>query len=313
MRADRLVAALLVLQRRERVTAAELAEELEVSIPTARRDLEALAMAGVPVYARPGRGGGWSLLGGARTDLTGLTEGEVRALFALAGPAAALDPAAKAALRKLVQALPSPFRDDAEAAAGAFLVDTRRWGQADRDVPATADVLQRAIVDRRKVRVGYRSREGSASTRLIEPYGLVDRSVSWYLVGGTEDGRRVFRLDRMDRVEVTDQPFEMPDGFSLQAEWERIVEEIERRRSMVTATVFAASHHARVLQHQFGRQCRVVGESGARIRVEVSAPNAGMLADQLSGWGDLIEVTAPEEVRAALGRIGRQLVDRYEA
>src|SRR5215467_864025 len=110
MRADRLVAALLMLQAKGRVTAEALAEELEVSVRTARRDLEALARAGLPVYAQPGRGGGWSLLGGARTDLSGLTAGETRALFLLAGPGGSLAPQARGALRKLVRALPETFR-----------------------------------------------------------------------------------------------------------------------------------------------------------------------------------------------------------
>jgi predicted DNA-binding transcriptional regulator YafY len=113
MRADRLVAILLFLQARGRVTAAELARELEVSVATARRDLEALSTAGIPVYPQPGRGGGWALVGGARTDLSGLTAPEARALFLLAGPAVAAAPEAKSALRKLVRALPDPFRADA--------------------------------------------------------------------------------------------------------------------------------------------------------------------------------------------------------
>src|SRR5256885_7840072 len=102
MRADRLVATLLLMQARGRVTAAELAHELEISVATARRDLEALSAAGVPVYPQAGRGGGWSLVGGARTDLTGLTAREAQALFLLAGPAASISPAVRSALRKLV-------------------------------------------------------------------------------------------------------------------------------------------------------------------------------------------------------------------
>src|SRR5215813_6100812 len=129
MRADRLVAALLVLQAKGRVTAEALAEELEVSVKTARRDLEALASAGLPVYAQPGRGGGWSLLGGARTDLSGLTAAEARALFLLAGPSALATPQVKAALRKLVRALPEPFRAEAEAAAAAVVIDPKTWDQ----------------------------------------------------------------------------------------------------------------------------------------------------------------------------------------
>ncbi|WP_143265471.1 helix-turn-helix transcriptional regulator, partial [Amycolatopsis lexingtonensis] len=115
MRADRLMAILLLLQQREQLTAADAARELEVSERTARRDFDALAMAGVPVYSIQGRGGGWRLVGGARTDLSGLTAGEARALFLVAGPASAATPAVKAALRKLVRALPEPFRVQAEA------------------------------------------------------------------------------------------------------------------------------------------------------------------------------------------------------
>src|SRR3954467_2596930 len=117
MRADRLVATLLLLQTRRRVTAADVAAELEISERTARRDLEALSAAGIPVYAQPGRGGGWELVGGARTDLSGLTADEARTLVMVAGPAAAAPPELKSALRKLVRALPEPFRAGAEAAA----------------------------------------------------------------------------------------------------------------------------------------------------------------------------------------------------
>lgn len=130
VRADRLVAILLMLQQREQVTAAEVALELEVSERTARRDLDALAMAGVPVYSMQGRGGGWRLLGGARIDLSGLTASEARALFLVAGPAATATPAVKAALRKLVRALPEPFREQAEAAATSVVVDPRHWGES---------------------------------------------------------------------------------------------------------------------------------------------------------------------------------------
>ena len=128
MRADRLVATLLLMQARGLVTAAELAEELEISVATARRDLEALSAAGIPVYPQRGRGGGWALLGGARTDLSGLSYPEMQALFLLIGPAAAVSPDAKAALRKLVRALPESFRAQAEAASTAVVVDASRWG-----------------------------------------------------------------------------------------------------------------------------------------------------------------------------------------
>ncbi len=133
MRADRLVAALLLLQARGRVTAAELADELEISVATARRDLEALSAAGIPVYPQPGRGGGWSLVGGARTDLSGLSAAESRALFLLLGPASSAAPELTSALRKLIRALPATFRSDAEAAAAAVVSDSARWGERGRE------------------------------------------------------------------------------------------------------------------------------------------------------------------------------------
>jgi predicted DNA-binding transcriptional regulator YafY len=135
MRADRLVAMLLLLQRRDRITAAEAAAELEISERTARRDLEALGMAGLPVYSTRGRHGGWGLAGGGRTDLSGLNEAEVRTLFLLTGPSSAATPELRAALRKLVRALPEPFRKTAEAASKAVVVDRSGWDGAGTSDP----------------------------------------------------------------------------------------------------------------------------------------------------------------------------------
>jgi predicted DNA-binding transcriptional regulator YafY len=178
------VAALLVLQARGRVTAEALAAELEISVRTARRDLEALASAGLPVYAQPGRGGGWSLLGGARTDLSGLTAAEARALFLLAGPVASVAPEARAALRKLVRALPETFRAEAEAAASAVVLDTTRWGGAVPPSQPHVDSLQGAVIERRQVRLGYADRRRHESTRIVHPLGLVRKGSAWYLVAG---------------------------------------------------------------------------------------------------------------------------------
>src|SRR4051812_42140434 len=155
MRADRLIAALLLMQGRGRVTAADLAEELEVSVATARRDLEALSAAGIPVYPQPGRGGGWALVGGARTDLSGLYAAETQALFLLVGPAATVSAEARTALRKLVRALPQTFRAEAEAAASATMSDRTSWSGLDRPRPGIVDLLQSAVVRRRKVRITY--------------------------------------------------------------------------------------------------------------------------------------------------------------
>lgn len=186
MRIDRLLAVLLLLQRRGQVTAAEVAEEMEVSQRTARRDLEALLMAGVPVYSVQGRGGGWRLVGGARTDLTGLTADEARALFLVAGPAAEATPAVKAALRKLVQALPDPFRTPAEVAASALVVDPRHWNAnwPDRELPRFLEAIQGAAISGVQMRLGYTDRLRIGDTSVDGRVAVTIRGHNEYALAG---------------------------------------------------------------------------------------------------------------------------------
>ncbi len=312
MRADRLVATLLLMQTRGRVTAAELAEELEISVATARRDLEALSASGVPVYPQPGRGGGWQLVGGARTDLSGLTAGEARALFLLAGPAASLAPEVKSALRKLMGALPGTFRADAEAAAAAVVVDPAGWGEHGKPRPELVERLQDAVVRRRKVRFEYAGRGRERSERLVDPWGLIDKDDVWYLMAGTENGRRTFRVDRIIDAAVTDFPAERPRDFELAKAWEEVVQEIERRRSLLSATIVLDGRYLRVMRDRFGRHCELVDRlDDGRVRVRVAAPVPVMIAQELAGWGGMVDVEEPESVKAELARIGAELTSRY--
>lgn len=312
MRADRLVAVLLLMQARGRVTAAEVARELEVSVATARRDLEALGRAGVPVYPQPGRGGGWSLVGGARTDLTGLTAGEAEALFLLAGPSAAGVPEGRSALRKLVRALPRTFRGEAEAAAESVVLDSARWGARSVPPPPLVGELRDAVIRRRRVILGY-ERRGVRTERAVDPWGLVDKDGIWYLIAGTADGRRTFRLDRVRSAAPTGETFDRPADVDPAAAWDEVVGEMERRRAAEGATVLIADHLVPVLADQQGRHCTVLGPEGdGRTRVRVTAPTPRMIAQQLAGWGAEVEVLGPGSVRAELARIGRELVTRYE-
>jgi len=315
MRADRLVATLLFLQSRGRVTAAELARELEVSVATARRDLEALSTAGIPVYPQPGRGGGWALVGGARTDLSGLTAPEARALFLLAGPSvaaaasAAAAPEAKSALRKLVRALPGPFRADAEAAATAVVIDPTRWGGPPRPRPDMVERLQAAVVRRRKVRLTYGA---PPAERLIDPWGLVDKDDTWYLLAGTDRGQRTFRVDRIVSLVETDLAAERPADFELAAAWRGVVDAMEQRRGLVSATVLINPRYVPVLRSHFGRHCTVLGPADdGRTRVRVAAHMPRAIAEQLAGWGSAVQVIEPASVREELARIGAELAGLY--
>jgi len=311
MRADRLITALLFLQGRPRVTASELADELEVSVGTARRDLEALSMAGIPVYPQPGRGGGWSLLGGARTDLTGLTAAETQALFRLVGPSASASEEMKSALRKLVRALPSTFREDAEAAAGATVIDPARWGAIPTPVTPLVEELRSAVVARRQVRLVYRGRTPEPSERVVDPWGLVDKNGLWYLIAGTPKGRRTFRVDRVVSTSLLDTRFERPADFDLADAWAEIAGELEDLRSATTAIVTVPTAEVFVLRDHFGIHCTVLDESGGRSRVQVAAPTPLDIARWLAGWGGAAEVLTPASVRDELARIGRELVARH--
>lgn len=325
MRADRLVAILLMLQTRGRVTAPEVAAELEVSEKTARRDLEALGMAGLPVYSQPGRNGGWRLLGGASTDLSGLTAEEARHLFLTAGAASPLaggERHTNGILRKLLRALPETFRADAEVAAKAVVVDPSAWGDGPpAPAPEHLPVLRRAVVERLRVRITYVDRARAATERLVDPLGLVSKGSVWYLVAATDRGQRTFRVDRVRAVETTAERAERPDDFDLRAAWQAVVAEMDERRSPARATIRVPAEYLRGLRGQFGNDLlldEVGAESEPRrgadeswVTVIVAGRSPQVIAQHLAGWGAALHVLDPPEVRAHLERLGHELAQLY--
>ena len=314
MRADRLMAILLLLQQREQLTAADVARELEVSERTARRDFDALAMAGVPVYSIQGRGGGWRLLGGARTDLSGLTASEARALFLVAGPASAATPAVKAALRKLIRALPEPFRLQAEAAASAFVLDPQRWGvsRVEGRPSRLLDELQDAVIRGVQVRMGYVDGTGAETERTVHPLGIVAKGHWWYLVAGTDAGRRTFRIDRVSSAEPTGDPVHRPADFDIAASWREIADEVDRRRTPLEIQATCAPDGLSRLRMMLGDRLEVAAATtGGRIEVVIRGYNEYALAGELAGMVEWLEVTGPPGVRDYLARIGGALVEKY--
>jgi predicted DNA-binding transcriptional regulator YafY len=317
VRADRLVAILLMLQTRGRITAAEVADELEISERTARRDLDALGVAGLPVYSLQGRGGGWELAGGGRTDLSGLTSSEARALFLVAGPASSATPEIKAALRKLVRALPETFRDEAEAASAAVVVDPTAWDGtgAQRPPPLLLDAVQQAVIGRQRVMLGYRDARGNETTRVVHPLGLAAKGPTWYLVADTDAGQRTFRIDRMTSVVPTGEEAVRPAGFDLAEAWERIMGDVDDLRLTLRASVRVDADSVGLLRMMFGTRMQLAaaldGDDADRVQIEVRGHNTDALAGELAGLGDRIEVDGPPEIRARLAQIGAELVERY--
>jgi predicted DNA-binding transcriptional regulator YafY len=315
VRADRLVAILLLLQARGQVTAAEVATELEVSERTARRDLEALGMAGLPIYSQQGRNGGWRLAGGGRTDLSGLTAGEARALFLVAGPASvSATPQVKAALRKLVRALPEPLRSGAQAASAAVVVDPGGWDDRGhpRPAPPLLDAVQRAVVEGEQVTLGYVARTREPSTRVVHPLGLAAKGSTWYLVADTDAGLRTFRVDRMTSVEPTGDPVVRPDGFELAQAWQLITDEIEQRRTPLRARALASPDFVPLCRRILGNRVRI-GPTGpdGRVEIELRGHHVESLAGEIAGLGAALEVVDPPELRDRLASVGAELTATY--
>ncbi|MFE3451782.1 helix-turn-helix transcriptional regulator [Nonomuraea sp. NPDC059194] len=233
MRASRLLSVLLLLQTRGRMTAQQLADELDVSVRTVYRDIEALHASGVPLYGEAGHEGGYRLVDGYRTRLTGLTEKEAQALFlaGLPGPAAELGLGALAAAAelKIEAALPPDLREGSRRVREHFHLDAPSWyhdGDRVPHLPALAD----AVWNKRVIAVRYRRwREPYEVERTLEPYGLVLKAGKWYLVARSGDDLRTYRANQILDLEVTERVFDRPEGFDLAAHWSEHLKDFRAR------------------------------------------------------------------------------------
>ena len=234
---------------------------------------------------------------GARTDLSGLTAAEARALFLVAGPGAAT-PEVKAALRKLVRALPETFRASAEAAGGAVVIDASDWDRPPVAPPPHLAALEQAVVDGVQVGLHYEGRDREPGERIVHPLGLVAKRQVWYLIADTEAGMRTFRVSRVRAVVRTDQPVVRPPGFDLSSAWQSVLATLDERRIPCRVTALADPGIVNVLRGMLGTRLSVgdATEDG-RMTVEVRGHSAEIVAAELAGWADHLEVTAPDAVR----------------
>ena len=224
MRADRLLKMTLILQTRGRQTAQDLAEELEVSERTIYRDVTALSMAGVPVYTEKGPGGGIQLIEEYRTSLTGLSPDEVSALFMINIPAAlaslGMGDEVQNAWLKLSAALPEYLQQSQRDARQRMLIDQSWWRNRPNDVPSFLRDLYRAVWEDRMIRITVQYQFGYLAEHLVEPYSLVSRGQSWYLVCCVDGHLKVFWLRDIREIDVTGQTFTRDAGYDLAAFWE---------------------------------------------------------------------------------------------
>jgi predicted DNA-binding transcriptional regulator YafY len=298
-----------------------------VSPRTIYRDAGALSSAGVPIYTERGRGGGIRLLPGYRTDVSGLTRDEARALFVLTTGGAqedlGLGTAARSAILKVMRAVPEPFRPAATATSQRILVDPAGWMRAPEQVKSLG-VLQAAVFTDRRLRLRYRSSghgepraslqatERSARERVVDPYGLVCKAGIWYLVADQDGEPRLFRVSRVASAETDEAPVRRRDGVELAGLWEMLRREVEERPTPLEVMVRVR----REWLDAFGRICAahltgplppVTGEwVGLPLRFAGVPP-----ARILLSFGGNVEVISPPEVSADLAAIAADVVARY--
>lgn len=308
MRASRLVTLLLLLQTRGRMTAQQLAEELEVSVRTVYRDVAALGAAGIPLYGDAYHLGGYRLLEGYRTRLTGLTADEAQAAFLAALPGTAaelgLGEALATAQLKLRAALPAELREHAGRIQERFLLDAPGWYGGADSTPHLAAVAA-AVWARRAVVLRYRRwRAPEEIERRVEPYGLVLKAGRWYVVAGGPFGIRTYRVDQIDELRPLEEECAVPDGFDLAAYWNGYLIDFQDRLHTGEALVRLTPEGARRL----GVTPDGRGWTEARVPIESIDHAHG----EFLRLGSDIEVMAPAELRDRVAETVRTLAVRYQ-
>lgn len=303
MRADRLLSILLLLQVHRRLTARALARRLEVSERTIYRDIDALSAAGVPVYAARGAGGGCCLPERYRTNLTGLSEGEIQALFLSKAPRLLADlgwrDASETALIKLLAALPSASRRDAEYARQRIHVDPTGWRQPEEAVPCLP-ALQEAVWQERKLRLIYGRGGGAIVERLVDPLGLVAKGSVWYLVAAVEGEIRTYRVSRVRDVCPADEPCVRPPDFDLATYWARASAAFTAGLPRYPATLRADQAILPRIR-QLWRYARIEREEppdeAGRVGLTVHFETEEEACEYVLGCGARIEVVEPPALR----------------
>ncbi|WP_328414726.1 WYL domain-containing protein [Streptomyces violaceus] len=322
MRAARLIKMVLILQSRPAMTAAELARELEVSERTVTRDAQALSEAGVPVYADRGRAGGYRLVGGYRTRLTGLHRGEAEALFLSGVPGAlremGLEDAASAAQLKVSAALLPSLRDASKTAAQRFHLDAPNWFKEPKTptlLPAVAD----AVWDDRRIVARYRRGEDEV-VRELEPYGLVLKAGVWYLCARVAGGGsfRVYRIDRFTAVDPGEERFEREPEFELPAFWEERAEQFARSILRARVVVRLSPDGVRALPYALdslsAREALADADdpdTEGWVTVALPVESEEVAHTQLTALGAEVEVLAPEGLRERFAGDALRLAGLY--
>lgn len=321
MRADRLLSLLLLLQARGRLTAGQLADELDVSVRTIYRDLDALSAAGVPVVAERGPGGGCYLLEPYRTSLTGLTADEARVLFMLSIPEPLVELGVsgelKAALLKLQAALPASRKVDEQQTRQRIHLDPAGWEATAAPAPHL-QTLHRALWQDRRVRLTHRLAFDVETVWLVDPLGLVAKAGTWHLVGRREGAVRVVAMPRVTDAQLTGATFERPAAFDLVAFWEAWCDRVEKSRPSYRVTVRVRAEHLGWLRAYFAEvldeapEPPVTPDEAGTVEWRLRFASLADARRDILGAGGAVEVVAPRELRAGVADYAAQVMAVYE-
>jgi predicted DNA-binding transcriptional regulator YafY len=347
MRADRLLAIVMLLQRRGKMTARAIAAELEVSRRTVLRDIEALSVAGVPIYAEGGHGGGIALDENYRVSLTGLKEAEVRALFiasstrllyipcSTAKPVLAqigtfppikvydsitgcvkdigLQDAAESSVPKLFAALPVLHQEAVEHLRQRLYIDPVWWWHDNQPLPFWPE-LQRAVDEDYCIQVTYEQYDGVVVERVLEPYSLVAKASLWYLVARRDGEFRTYRISRFHAVVVLDSAFHRQPDFDVSAYWQAHAQEFVAALSNYTFTLRIDSRLPEARWNAPGR-CQIVSAPGndGWLTACFSVESLDLARMFILGLGKQAIIVEPSEWREAVLDAARAVLDLYKS
>jgi predicted DNA-binding transcriptional regulator YafY len=319
MRASRLLSIQMLLETRGRMSARALADALEVSVRTLYRDVDQLTVAGVPIYAERGRSGGFRLLDGWKTTLTGLTPSEAQAVFlsGLAEPAAqlGLGPQVETAQLKLLAALPAAWRSDAQRIRSRLHLDPVEWYREAEPVPHLATVAA-AVWDERQLTIRYESWKAKAK-RTIDPLGLVLKAGTWYLVAAIDDRPRTYRVSNISDVETSEARSRRPRKFELGRYWSESIQRFERELYQGKAVVLATAAGLKGLRYLSSAVARAVADSCAppgkdgRVKVTIPIESIQHATGQLLRLSPEVEAIEPSALRQSMLQRLRQACRLY--
>jgi len=314
MRADRLITILLLLQNKGKMTSSELADKLEVSERTIFRDMEALSIAGIPVFSERGSRGGWSLSEGYRTTLTGMKAEEILSLF-ISNPSKVLDDLGiqknfQDAFQKLLASAPKTVIQDVQWVQQRIHIDGAGWHHSSETFPLLA-IVQEAIWKEQKLRIHYQ-REDALVERIVSPLGLVAKRSVWYMVSEIEGSFRTYRISKLVQATLLGESLERPMDFDLAKYWEQSTKQFKQNLPRYPAKLKVDENIiSRLEQERYVKIKDTHASSKGMLIAIVDFETRESACEIILGFGSFIEVLVPSELRSEIAATAQAITLIY--